>query len=181
MMPDQQRRALGAVQAEGLVCRQVAAGPDPHLQPAATHQVENRSVLRHPDRQLQGQGDDSCPQADPGGLRGDLGQKHEGRRQAAFVLVKMVLCDPGRIEAAVLSMYDLRNGQSVALGGVHLIEKAGEETQAYRRLRCRQAQPSGCVGAAINAAERGAKESGTGCLISSLPKPEPPLRWVAYR
>ena len=35
-------------------------------------------------------------------------------------------------------MYDLGNGQSVALGRVHPIEQAGEETQAYRRLRCRQ-------------------------------------------
>ena len=49
----------------------------------------------------------------------------------------MVLCDPGRIEAAALGMHDLRDGQSVALGRVRPIEQAGEEAQAYRRLRCR--------------------------------------------
>src|SRR5271168_4479390 len=40
----QQRRALGAVQVERLVGREVAAGPDSDLQPAATHQVEHRTA-----------------------------------------------------------------------------------------------------------------------------------------
>src|SRR6266849_7380050 len=137
MMPNQQRRALGAVEAKTLVSREVAAGPDPDLQAAAAHQIEHRGILRHPDRQLERQGDDPGPQADPRGLRGDLGEEHEGRRQAAFVLVKMVLCDPGRIEAAALGMHDLRDGQSVALGRVRLIEQAGEKAQAYWWLRCR--------------------------------------------
>ena len=137
MMPDQQRRALGAVQAERLVSRQIAAGPDPHFQAAAAHQVEHRGILGHPDRQLQRQRDDPGPQTDPRGLRGDLGQKHEGRRQAAFVLVKMVLRDPGEFEAAAFGMHDLRDGQSVALGRVRPIEQAGEKAQPYRRLRCR--------------------------------------------
>jgi hypothetical protein len=43
----------------------------------------------------------------------------------------------GRVEAAALGMDDLRDGQSVALGRVRLIEQAGEKTEAYRRLRCR--------------------------------------------
>src|SRR5712691_588574 len=138
MMPNQQRRALGAVEAKTLVSREVAAGPDPDLEAAAAHQVKHRGILRHPDRQLERQGDDPGPQADPCGLRGDLGEEHEGRRQATFALVKMVLCDPGRIEAAALGMHDLGDGQSVALGRVRLIEQAGEETQAYRRLCSRQ-------------------------------------------
>ena len=116
MMPHQQRRALGAVQAERLIGREVAAGPDPYLQPAIAHQVEHRGILRHPDRQLQRQGDDPGPQANSRGLRRDLGQEHERRRQAAFILVEMVLRDPGGVEAATLGMHDLRDGQSVALG-----------------------------------------------------------------
>ena len=68
-------------------------------------------------------------------LRRGLGQEHEGRRQTAFVLVKMVLRDPGGVEAATLGMHDLRDGQAVALGRIRLIEQAGEKTQAYRRLR----------------------------------------------
>ena len=138
MMPHQQRRTLGAVQSERRVCREVAAGPDPHLQPAITHQVKHRGVLRHPDRQLQRQGDDPCSQADACRPRGDLGEEDERRRQAAFVLVKMVLRHPGGIEAAALGMHDLRDGQPVALGRVRLIEQAGKETQAYRRPRRRQ-------------------------------------------
>ena len=104
MIADQQRRAFVAVEAERRVRRQIAAGPDPDLQAAAAHQVEHRGILRHPDRQLQRQGDDPGPEADPRGARSGLGQEHEGRRQAAFVLVEMMLRDPGRIEAAALGV-----------------------------------------------------------------------------
>ena len=69
-------------------------------------------------------------------LRSGLGQEHEGRRQAALVLVKMVLRDPGRVEAATLGMHDLREGQTVALGRVRPIEQAGEKAQADRRPFC---------------------------------------------
>ena len=45
-MPYQQRGALGAVETEGVICRQVTAGADPDLEPTAAHQVEYRGVLR---------------------------------------------------------------------------------------------------------------------------------------
>jgi hypothetical protein len=173
MMPDQQRRALGAVQAERLVRREVAAGSDPHLQSAATHQIEHRGILRDPDRQLQRQGNDPGPQADPRGLPSDLGQEHKGRRQAAFVLVKVVLRNPGRIEAAAFGMRDLRDGYTVAFGRVRLIEQAGEEAQAYRQLHCRhQLNLVLLLAAAIKHTKASVKPRvRTGCLIRSLSKP----------
>ena len=67
MMPYQQRRALGTVETEGVMCRQVAAGADPDLEPTATHQVEYRAVLRQPDRELERQRHDPGPQ--PGSRR----------------------------------------------------------------------------------------------------------------
>ena len=91
--------------------------PDADFQAAAAHQVEHRGVLGHPDRQLQRQGDDAGAEADARGLRGDLRQEDERRRQAAFVFVEMVLGDPGGIEAAALGMHDLLGGQPIALGG----------------------------------------------------------------
>ena len=133
MIADQQRGAFVAVETERLVGRQVAARSDPDLQPPAAHQIEHRGVLRHPDRQLQRQADDAGPEADPCGARSGLGKKHEGRRQAAFVLVKMMLRDPGGIEAAILGVDDLREGQPVALSRVRLIEQAGEKAQAQLR------------------------------------------------
>ena len=51
--------------------------------------------------------------------------------------MEMVLGDPGRIEAEPLGVEDLRGRQPVSLGGVHLIEQAGEEAQAFRQRRDR--------------------------------------------
>jgi hypothetical protein len=42
----------------------------------------------------------------------------------------MMLGHPRHVEAAALGVGDLRGGQPVALGGVHLVEQAREETQA---------------------------------------------------
>ena len=93
------------------------AASDTHFQAAATHQVEHRGVLGHPDRQLQRQGHDPRPEADPRGLGGDLGQEDERRGQAALVFMEMVLGDPGRIEAEPFGVDDLRGRQPVPLGG----------------------------------------------------------------
>jgi hypothetical protein len=49
----------------------------------------------------------------------------------------MVLGDPGRIEAEPFGVDDLRGCQPVPLGGVRLIEKAREKTQAFRQRRDR--------------------------------------------
>src|SRR5438270_3541405 len=99
MMPYQQRRSLGAIETEGLIGRQVAAGADPDLEPTATHQIEYRGVLSHSDRQLERQRHDPGPQADARRPGSDLGEKHKRCRQAAFVLVKMVLPPPMRSQS----------------------------------------------------------------------------------
>src|ERR1700730_2941344 len=135
MMPYQQRSALGAVETEGVICRQVAAGADPDLEPTATHQVEYRGVLRHSDRELERQRHDPGPQADSRRPGSDLGEKYKRCRQAAFVLVKMVLRHPCGVKAAAFGMDDLRGGQAIALGCIRPIEQAREKAEAERRLR----------------------------------------------
>jgi len=45
-------------------------------------------------------------------------EKHKWRRQAAFVLVKMVLRHPRGIKAAAFGIHDLRDGQAIALGRI---------------------------------------------------------------
>src|SRR5215813_11439788 len=111
MMPYQQRRALRAVETEGVTGRQVAAGADPDLELTATHQVEYRGVLRHSDRELERQRHDPGPRADTRRPGSDLREKHKRCRQAAFVLVKMVLRDPCGVKAATFGMDDLRGGR----------------------------------------------------------------------
>jgi hypothetical protein len=132
-----QRPTLGAVLAECRVRGEVAPASDAQFQAAAGDQVEHRGVLGHPDRQLQRQGHDPRPQADPRCLDGDLAQEDERRGKAAFVFVEMVLGDPGRIEATAFGVDDLRGGQPVPLGGVRLIEQPREEAQAFRQRRRR--------------------------------------------
>ena len=117
-------------------------GPDADFQAAAAHQVEHRGILGDADRQLQRQRDDAGAEADARGPRRGLRQEHEGRRQAAFVFVEMVLGDPGRVEAAALGMGDLRGGQPIALGGVGLVEQAGEEAQALEVRRVSSSGPT---------------------------------------
>ena len=49
-------------------------------------------------------------------------QEDQGRGQATFELVEMVLGDPGRIEAESLGMNDLLGAEAIALGRGHCIE-----------------------------------------------------------
>ena len=74
-------------------------------------------------------------QADARRPGSDLGEKHKRCRQAAFVLVKMVLRHPCGVKAAAIGMHDLRGGQAIAHGCIRLIEQAGEKAKAQGRLR----------------------------------------------
>ena len=150
-----QLSALVGVQAERGEGGQVAARPDADFQAAAAHEVEHRGILGHPDRQLQRQGDDAGPEPDARGLRGDLGEEHERRRQAALVLVEVVLGDPGRIEAAALGMHDLRGGQPVALGRGGFVEQTGEKAQFLGRRLGHRPTLSGRPGANASRSIRG--------------------------
>jgi hypothetical protein len=121
---------LVAVQTEGRVHAQIAAGRHADLQAPARQDIELRRILSHADGQLQRQGDDGGPQPDSRSPRGDVRQEDEGRRQATFELVEMVLGDPCCIEAESLRMNDLLGAQPIALGRGHFIEYAREESQA---------------------------------------------------
>jgi hypothetical protein len=91
-----------------------------------------RGVLRHSDRELERQRHDPGPQADSRRPGSDLGEKHKRCRQAAFILVKMVLRHPCGVKAAAFGMDDLRGGHAIALGCIRLIEQAGEKAKAQR-------------------------------------------------
>ena len=56
-------------------------------------------------------------------------KEHERRRQSAFRLVKMVLGDPGRIEAVAFGVNDLLGREAISLRRWRLVEHAGEEAE----------------------------------------------------
>ena len=124
-----------AVEAEGREGRQIAARANADFEAAATQQVGDDGILGDADRQLQRQGDDAGAQANARGVGRDMRQEDEGRGQAAFSFVEMMLGDPGRIEAVLLGVDDLFGGESIALGGCRLVEQAGEEAEALDRER----------------------------------------------
>ena len=80
---------LVAVQTEGGVHGEVAAGRYADLQASPRHDIEHRRIFGHPDRQLQRQGDDGGPQPDARGPRGDLRQEDQGRRHATLGFMEM--------------------------------------------------------------------------------------------
>ena len=94
-----------AVEAEGGEGGQVAARPDADFQAAAARSGR-ATAASSATRTGSSSGRVTMPV--PSRMRevcaGDLGEEHERRRQAALVLVEMMLGDPGRIEAAALGM-----------------------------------------------------------------------------
>jgi hypothetical protein len=59
--------------------------------------------------------------------------------------MKMVLCDPGRIEAGGLGMGDLFGDKAVAFGGRCVVEQAAEEAEAKGCFRAAPAlTPTAC-------------------------------------
>jgi len=61
-----------------------------------------------------------------------VSQEHERRRKAAFVLVEMVLGDPGGVEAAMLGVDDLLRGEPLPFGRARDVEQAREEAKPRR-------------------------------------------------
>jgi hypothetical protein len=59
-----------------------------------------------------------------------MGQKHKRGGKTAFIPIKVMLSDPGRVEAVPLGMNDLLGGESISLSRCGLIEEAGEEAEA---------------------------------------------------
>ena len=127
---DEQRRAVGHIQAEGVEGLQVAASADSDLQPAAGQGIQDGGVLRHAQRQLQRQGDDAGAEAYAAGLGGDVRQEHERGGQSALVAMEVVLGDPGGVEAQALRMDRLGNGEAVTLSRRGVVQDAGEEAKA---------------------------------------------------
>ena len=122
--------ALGALHAKGLEGFGRAARAQAHLQAAAGQQVQHGRVLGHAQRVFQRQRDHARADADAPRARRHMGQKDEGRGQAALAFMEMVLGHPGRVEAVGLGMGDLLGHQAVALAGRRIVEQAAEEAQA---------------------------------------------------
>jgi hypothetical protein len=69
-----------------------------------------------------------------------VGEKDQRRRQAAFVLMKMVLGNPRAVEAQAFRVANLFGGQPVALFGVAW---SSRRVKKPRRLRVMQPPCSG--------------------------------------
>jgi hypothetical protein len=56
-----------------------------------------------------------------------MGQKHKRGGKTAFIPIKVMLSDSGRVEAVPLGVNDLLGGESITFPGCCLIEETGEE------------------------------------------------------
>ena len=62
-----------------------------------------------------------------------VGEKDQRRRQAAFVLMKMVLSDPRAVESQAFRVANLLGGQPVALFRRGVVQQTGEKAQSFTR------------------------------------------------
>ena len=105
-------------------------GTDLHILKGDVPAVTDGRILGHAQRIFQRQRDHARAQTDAPRARSHMGQEDEGRRQAAFVFVEVVLRDPGRVEAVGLGVGDLLGHEAVALAGRRVVEQAAEKAQA---------------------------------------------------
>ena len=61
-------------------------------------------------------------------MRCRVGEKDQRRRQAAFVLMKMVLSDPGAVETQSFGVANLFGSQPIALTWRDVVQQASEKT-----------------------------------------------------
>ena len=163
-MVGRQLSAILAVQPEGAEGGHVAAGPDPHLQPAAAEHIQHRGIFGHAQRQFQRQGDDARAEPDAVGLRGHMRQEHQRRRQPALGLMEMMLRHPGTVEAAALGVDDLLRRQTVTLRRRGRIQHPGEEAQPAE-----QGQRHACAQPGAKATDSGRFSSISMKLSGSVP------------
>src|ERR1700691_2765262 len=122
--------AIRAVAAEAGESRWRAAGPKPKLEAAVRNKVEHRCVFGDADGLFKWESYDAGAETNSGRSRRDMGQKHKRGGKTAFIPIKVMLSDPGRVEAVPLGMNDLLGGESISLSRCGLIEEAGEEAEA---------------------------------------------------
>ena len=66
-------------------------------------------------------------------MRGYVRQKQQRRRQATFILMEVVLRDPGAVKTVAFGVADLFSCQTIALLRRSVVEQAGEKSQAFSR------------------------------------------------
>ena len=66
-------------------------------------------------------------------MRRHVGQKQQRRRQAAFILMEVVLRDPGAVKTVAFGVADLFGCQTIALLRRGVVKQAGEKSQAFSR------------------------------------------------
>ena len=66
-------------------------------------------------------------------MRRNVGQKQQRRWQAAFILMEVVLRNPGAVKTVAFSVADLFCSQSIALFRRGVVKQAGEKSQAFSR------------------------------------------------
>ena len=105
-------------------------GAESELGASAREEVEHDGVLGDAHRVLERQRDDAGAEPDATRRRGDVREEHERRGQSALGGVEVMLRHPGRVEPVPFGGDDLLGGDAVALGGGHLVEEPGEESDA---------------------------------------------------
>src|SRR5438128_1651150 len=109
------------------------AAAEPENRAPAAQLVQDREILKHAQRLVEGRHDHSRPQPDPPCQPGHVG-RHRDRRGAEAIIGEMMLGEPGDIEADLLRQLHLIRGLAVdlvrALGGVALGVEA-EESEVH--------------------------------------------------
>ena len=100
-------RPVRAVAPEAGESRRRAAGAESQLEASVRDQVEHRRVFGDPDRLVERQSHDASAKTNSRRARRDMREKHKRGGKTAFVPVKVMLSDPGRVEAVSLRVNDL--------------------------------------------------------------------------
>jgi hypothetical protein len=105
-------------------------------------QVEHRRVFGDPDWLVERQSHDASTKTNSRCARRDMREKHKRGGKTAFVPIKVMLSDPGRVKAVSLRVNDLLRSEPIALSCGRLIEKPSEETEpSWSRRRHVDVQP----------------------------------------
>ena len=128
-MPVKNGSPVRAVAPEAFKSRRRAAGAESELEAAVRDEIEHRRVFRDADRLFERQGHDARAKTNSRRARRDIGEKYKRGGKTAFIAIKVVLGDPGRVEAVPLRVNDLLNRKPIPLSCGRPIEKPSEETE----------------------------------------------------
>ena len=87
--------------------RRRTAGAESQFEASVRDQVEHRRVFGDPDWLVERQSHDASAKTNSRCARRDMREKHKRGGKTAFVPIKVMLSDPGRVKAVSLRVNDL--------------------------------------------------------------------------